>query len=114
MIRRPPRSTLFPYTTLFRSDRAGQLAEVERIEGLPAQVLGELGISEIFPAAAAAPPDRPLSPGDRWTINAPVDLPGLAPGRLRGQGRLIALGVVDGREVATIESVVELTVPQGA
>src|SRR2546422_6231908 len=23
MIRRPPRSTLFPYTTLFRSDRAG-------------------------------------------------------------------------------------------
>src|SRR5256885_8817053 len=28
MIRRPPRSTLFPYTTLFRSLRAGQ-AEVE-------------------------------------------------------------------------------------
>src|SRR3712207_8501923 len=26
MIRRPPRSTLFPYTTLFRSDLAGQLA----------------------------------------------------------------------------------------
>src|SRR5256885_3764421 len=25
MIRRPPRSTLFPYTTLFRSDRAGAL-----------------------------------------------------------------------------------------
>src|SRR5258708_29456662 len=24
MIRRPPRSTLFPYTTLFRSDDAGQ------------------------------------------------------------------------------------------
>src|SRR2546430_11500186 len=24
MIRRPPRSTLFPYTTLFRSGRAGQ------------------------------------------------------------------------------------------
>src|SRR2546426_3724453 len=23
MIRRPPRSTLFPYTTLFRSDRSG-------------------------------------------------------------------------------------------
>src|SRR2546428_13253421 len=28
MIRRPPRSTLFPYTTLFRSD--GQRLEVER------------------------------------------------------------------------------------
>src|SRR5574338_1574466 len=26
MIRRPPRSTLFPYTTLFRSQRANQLA----------------------------------------------------------------------------------------
>src|SRR3712207_7465894 len=24
MIRRPPRSTLFPYTTLFRSERAGE------------------------------------------------------------------------------------------
>src|SRR5258708_10823390 len=27
MIRRPPRSTLFPYTTLFRSDYASQLKE---------------------------------------------------------------------------------------
>src|SRR2546426_3586335 len=29
MIRRPPRSTLFPYTTLFRS-----LAEIDGVEGL--------------------------------------------------------------------------------
>src|SRR5258707_3911436 len=28
MIRRPPRSTLFPYTTLFRSDRREQIVEV--------------------------------------------------------------------------------------
>src|SRR3712207_8840309 len=27
MIRRPPRSTLFPYTTLFRSEGAGRLGE---------------------------------------------------------------------------------------
>src|SRR2546429_1583042 len=27
MIRRPPRSTLFPYTTLFRSDRRAALAQ---------------------------------------------------------------------------------------
>src|SRR2546423_7727841 len=27
MIRRPPRSTLFPYTTLFRSHRAGALSK---------------------------------------------------------------------------------------
>src|SRR2546429_829306 len=32
MIRRPPRSTLFPYTTLFRSDDAGDLwTEVQRV-----------------------------------------------------------------------------------
>src|SRR2546430_13577941 len=29
MIRRPPRSTLFPYTTLFRSQRGGRLRSVE-------------------------------------------------------------------------------------
>src|SRR5258707_1453839 len=28
MIRRPPRSTLFPYTTLFRSDVEGRVVEV--------------------------------------------------------------------------------------
>src|SRR3712207_7990810 len=31
MIRRPPRSTLFPYTTLFRSGRADRLVEPERV-----------------------------------------------------------------------------------
>src|SRR3712207_8473643 len=36
MIRRPPRSTLFPYTTLFRSDGArGELAVVQG-QGQPA------------------------------------------------------------------------------
>src|SRR5256885_12429648 len=30
MIRRPPRSTLFPYTTLFRSHRADERGEHER------------------------------------------------------------------------------------
>src|SRR5258708_16361758 len=30
MIRRPPRSTLFPYTTLFRSLRSGELAALRR------------------------------------------------------------------------------------
>src|SRR3712207_7983488 len=37
MIRRPPRSTLFPYTTLFRSDLVGRrlLAfEPERVDGV--------------------------------------------------------------------------------
>src|SRR3712207_8814810 len=36
MIRRPPRSTLFPYTTLFRSDLA-LAASVAHLLGLPAR-----------------------------------------------------------------------------
>src|SRR3712207_7539929 len=34
MIRRPPRSTLFPYTTLFRSNRDGTFAEVALTAGV--------------------------------------------------------------------------------
>src|SRR2546422_7679616 len=33
MIRRPPRSTLFPYTTLFRSDGAGRRGADHRLGG---------------------------------------------------------------------------------
>src|SRR5436309_11415697 len=33
MIRRPPRSTLFPYTTLFRSRPAGDLLNFPELEG---------------------------------------------------------------------------------
>src|ERR1039458_4194721 len=33
MIRRPPRSTLFPYTTLFRSQRAAPTPRIERRTG---------------------------------------------------------------------------------
>src|SRR3989442_4642425 len=43
MIRRPPRSTLFPYTTLFRS-RLGP-----RIEQLGAGVAGAAGASDRLP-----------------------------------------------------------------
>src|SRR5256885_12778016 len=32
MIRRPPRSTLFPYTTLFRSDELRQVALLARLD----------------------------------------------------------------------------------
>src|SRR2546426_9079885 len=46
MIRRPPRSTLFPYTTLFRSPAADLLL-------LPADVQSEVA-QGLTPAAAAA------------------------------------------------------------
>src|SRR3712207_8131520 len=39
MIRRPPRSTLFPYTTLFRSDRPEGHAGL-RARRLPARLVG--------------------------------------------------------------------------
>src|SRR3712207_6889325 len=35
MIRRPPRSTLFPYTTLFRSEAGLELGEVDRLRVRP-------------------------------------------------------------------------------
>src|SRR2546430_9228856 len=35
MIRRPPRSTLFPYTTLFRSFLDGGLRGVAAVDGVP-------------------------------------------------------------------------------
>src|SRR3712207_8109465 len=37
MIRRPPRSTLFPYTTLFRSNRADRTTERLILEALEAR-----------------------------------------------------------------------------
>src|SRR3712207_9022972 len=40
MIRRPPRSTLFPYTTLFRSAHPLELTEEGSFEGTRASVFG--------------------------------------------------------------------------
>src|SRR5947209_10103452 len=42
MIRRPPRSTLFPYTTLFRSQT--RRAEARSLTG--ARVVGEIGVGK--------------------------------------------------------------------
>src|SRR3712207_7776470 len=41
MIRRPPRSTLFPYTTLFRSREEGQEDQEQAQEGQGPQALQE-------------------------------------------------------------------------
>src|SRR3712207_8966614 len=54
MIRRPPRSTLFPYTTLFRSED-GQEGEREQ-ERLPAQV--HKGASLLCPGERGQPRER--------------------------------------------------------
>ncbi len=103
-----------PRTFVVRLDRAAHLAEVQSIEGLPASALGGLGLSEIFPAAAVAPPDRPLSPGSRWSIDEPVRIASPETAHLVGQGRLAELNVADGREVATVESDYRLPVRRTA
>lgn len=90
------------FTAVF--DRGAQLSRIESIEGVPAEALGQLGLSEILPGAAGAPPKRALAPGDRWSINSPADVLGGPGSRLRGEGRLVQLGVVRGRAVATIDS----------
>src|SRR3989442_4749080 len=51
MIRRPPRSTLFPYTTLFRSEKlfegkSGRLARVDQLVRLDVPALVEEDVLE--------------------------------------------------------------------
>src|SRR5260370_6528272 len=47
MIRRPPRSTLFPYTTLFRSDRIAQYFGLFALTGKITSFVGPLLIGVI-------------------------------------------------------------------
>src|SRR2546427_7726853 len=57
MIRRPPRSTLFPYTTLFRSlDLRSVMAQIRaHTEGEFRKALLEVAIPEAFPHVMAHP-----------------------------------------------------------
>src|SRR3712207_8316627 len=50
MIRRPPRSTLFPYTTLFRS-LGMRMLEIATERSLPVMVSVTLGAHSVFRAA---------------------------------------------------------------
>src|SRR3712207_7780954 len=45
MIRRPPRSTLFPYTTLFRSPTVDTAVSVSPVSGIPLIVTSPVGPS---------------------------------------------------------------------
>lgn len=95
---------------LVRLDRGAQLTEVIEVEGLPADVLGELGLSEIFPASVAAPPDRALAPGATWRIDAPVQVTGSPREQLTGSGRLVELDVRGGLRVAVVRTSYRLPV----
>lgn len=76
-------------------DRAGSLEGVELVEGLGAAVLGVADEDALVPTHLAGPPDRPLAPGDRWSIRA---------GDRTGEGRLERLGVIDGSDVAVVRT----------
>ncbi len=94
-----------------RFDRAAQLSAFEAVEGVPAAAIGDLGLADIFPPGAGAPPDRPLAPGDRWRIDTDVPLDDVGSvARLEGEGRLLSLGVEDGHDVATVRSRTRLPV----
>src|SRR2546427_3250762 len=60
MIRRPPRSTLFPYTTLFRS--YGKPQDIEwAIDGEKLWIVQSRDITTLYPIPASAPdPERDL------------------------------------------------------
>src|SRR5437868_8878116 len=55
MIRRPPRSTLFPYTTLFRSGRRRGWVGADRLEALLERHMGLLRAT-LEDIVAGAPP----------------------------------------------------------
>ena len=87
-----------------RFDRTALLQSIESVEGEPADIVGALGVPEIFPGAAGAPPKR-LAPGARWTVDRVVHVPGAdAASRLHSEGQLDELGVAAGKHVAHLSS----------
>src|SRR2546426_7670212 len=80
MIRRPPRSTLFPYTTLFRSGVDVALIYGDHF-GVPAPGHGRenaLAEADLRHAGAEAPDDpRDLAAGTEWRLGAGVTEVGL-------------------------------------
>src|SRR2546426_5534899 len=70
MIRRPPRSTLFPYTTLFRSLRARTALPFLLFDGDPYLVVADSGrlrwILDAYTATSRYPYAQPLSDGTNY------------------------------------------------
>jgi hypothetical protein len=95
---------------MVRLDRAGQLATVETVEGVPTASLGNLGISELLPSAAGALPQSPLRPGGRWKISQLLRIGAEPAGRLVGWGHLASLGVSGGVKQAVVDTEVALPV----
>src|SRR2546429_10011142 len=82
MIRRPPRSTLFPYTTLFRSVYQVQKKDTQRIYAMKVlskkviiqkkEVAHTLGVRNILVRTAMS--DSPFIVGLKFSFQTPTDL----------------------------------------
>jgi hypothetical protein len=99
-------------TFVVRFDRAAQLESVESDDdeghalaagATTPEDAGIVGISEIFPGATGAPPERRLGPGARWQVDDRVAVPGsVGDAHLTSEGRLVELGIEDGESVARL------------
>lgn len=92
-----------------RLDPRGGLAEVDRVEGLPVEALGELGPSRLILLASGLLPGRPLRPGGEWEIERDLELPE-GNERLRGTGRLVSLRTEGGVDLARVRASTSLPV----
>jgi hypothetical protein len=98
-----------PQSFVVRFDRSAQLESIESAEDASAEIVGALGVPEIFPGATGPPAGRRLAPGDRWHVDARVEVPGTErASRLRVDGRLAELGLAGDAEVARIRSTAHL------
>src|SRR2546430_17277857 len=103
MIRRPPRSTLFPYTTLFRSEISAASPADRWRRAVAAMLQGEKGtplhLSLKLPGGEmrGISVTRSVSLNDRWPLDPPaLEIASLADGVVIV--RLISLAVEDAVE----------------
>src|SRR5256886_13789614 len=71
MIRRPPRSTLFPYTTLFRSGRSGRRPSARACACVPPW-LERLGLLQLGQQISRADESHEVTPPEHGEGPAPV------------------------------------------
>src|SRR3989441_7126297 len=85
MIRRPPRSTLFPYTTLFRSPARGLLPAVRAAHVRAARPAGLTGRPPAPPAGGRRAAPAAASRASRHAHRARAPRPPPPPGASRGR-----------------------------
>src|SRR5438874_13829290 len=100
MIRRPPRSTLFPYTTLFRSARVAlnQRGNVEQDATVQQQVRRKLVDREAGADTARADPVGVARRGRRIESAEELSVPAYMPDRVDARGAVLAAEMLRSEE----------------